>query len=98
MIGTQGTYACHLHISVGHLIDSTTGTHDHNYLQQKETRMSMIIYVQNLCVSGTAGDVIYITLVPSIYNTCKDQMFYYNWAILGDMFRPLNGHLQANVE
>ena len=41
---------------------------------------------------------IHIILVPSIHNTCKDQMFYYNWAILGDMFLPLNGHLQANVE
>ena len=32
---------------------------------------------------------IYIILVPSIRNTCKDHMFYYNWVIPGDMFRPL---------
>ena len=25
-------------------------------------------------------------------------MLNYNWVILGDMFRPLNGHLQANLE
>jgi len=37
-------------------------------------------------------------LVPSIHNKYKDQMVYYNWVILGDMFRPLNGHLQANIE
>ena len=24
-------------------------------------------------------------------------MFYYNWVIPGDMFRPLNGHLKANL-
>ena len=24
-------------------------------------------------------------------------MLYYNWVILGDMLRPLNGHLQANI-
>ena len=35
--------ACHLHISVGHLRYSTITAHDHNYLQQKETRISMII-------------------------------------------------------
>ena len=40
---------------------------------------------------------IHIILVPSIHDTCKDQMFYYSWVILGDMFRPLNGHLQANI-
>jgi len=37
-------------------------------------------------------------LVPSIHNTYKHQMLYYNWVILGDMFRPLNGHLRANIE
>ena len=37
-------------------------------------------------------------LVPSIHNTYKDQMFYYNWVIPGEMFRPLNGHLQAKLE
>jgi len=41
---------------------------------------------------------IYIILVPSIHNTRKDQMFYYNWVIPGDMFRLLNAHLQANLE
>ena len=41
---------------------------------------------------------LYNILVPSIHNTCKDQMFYYNWVIPGDMFRPLNGHPQANLE
>ena len=25
-------------------------------------------------------------------------MLVYNWVILGDMFRPLNGHPQANLE
>jgi len=25
-------------------------------------------------------------------------MFNYNWVKLGDMFRPLNGHPQANLE
>jgi len=25
-------------------------------------------------------------------------MLNYNWVILGDMFRPLNGHSQANLE
>ena len=25
-------------------------------------------------------------------------MLNYNWGIHGDMFRPLNGHLQANLE
>jgi len=25
-------------------------------------------------------------------------MLNYNWVILGDMFRPLNGHPQANLE
>jgi len=28
----------------------------------------------------------------------SDQIFYYNWFIPGDMFRPLHGHLQANLE
>jgi len=42
--------------------------------------------------------LIYIVLVPSIHNTCKDRMFYYNWVIPGDMFRPLNGHPQAKLE
>jgi len=41
---------------------------------------------------------LFITLVPSIHNVCKDQMYYYNWAISGDMFRPLTGHPQANRE
>jgi len=41
---------------------------------------------------------IYLTLVLSIHNTCKDQAIYYNWVISGDMFRQLNGHLQANLE
>jgi len=40
---------------------------------------------------------VYIILVPSIHNTCEDQMFYYNWVIPGYMFRPLNGHLQTTV-
>ena len=35
--------------------------------------------------------------VPSIHDTYKDQMLYYNWVILGNVFRPLNGHLQANI-
>ena len=39
-----------------------------------------------------------IILVPSIHNTCKEQMFYHNWVILGDMFRPLNGHPQTKLE
>jgi len=39
-----------------------------------------------------------IILVPSIHNVCKDQMYYYNWSISGDMFRPLTGHPQANME
>ena len=52
-----GTYACHLHISVGHLNDGTIRAHDHNYLQQKETTISIIIYVQNLRVSGSEGEV-----------------------------------------
>jgi len=39
-----------------------------------------------------------VILVPSIHNTCKDQMFYYNWVTLGEMFRQLNGHFQANLE
>jgi len=25
-------------------------------------------------------------------------MLNYNWIVLGDMFRPLNGHPQANLE
>ena len=42
---------------------------------------------------------IYTILVPSIHNTCKNQMFYCNWVIPSDMFRPLlNGHLRANLE
>ena len=28
----------------------------------------------------------------------KNQMVCYNWVIPGDMFRPLSGHLQANLE
>ena len=41
---------------------------------------------------------IYIILVLLIHNIYKYQMFNYNWVIFGDMFRPLNGHLQANLE
>ena len=41
---------------------------------------------------------IYIVLVASIHNACKDQVFYYNLVIPGDMFRPLNGHPQTNLE
>ena len=41
---------------------------------------------------------IYTILVPSIHNTCKNHMFYCNWIIPSDMFRPLNGHLRANIE
>ena len=37
-------------------------------------------------------------LVLSIHNVCKDQMYYYNWTISGEMFRPLAGHSQANKE
>ena len=32
-----------------------------------------------------------------MHNTYKNPMLNYNWAILGDMFRPLNGHPQANL-
>ena len=28
----------------------------------------------------------------------KNQMLIYNWVILGNMFRPLNGHPQASSE
>ena len=35
---------------------------------------------------------------PSIHNIYKNQMLNYNWVTLGDMFRPLNGHPQANLE
>ena len=41
---------------------------------------------------------LFIVLVPSIHNVCKDQLYYYNWVISGDMFRPLTGHPQANKE
>ena len=37
-------------------------------------------------------------LVPSMHNIYKSQMLNYNWVILGDMYRPLNGHPQANLE
>jgi len=37
-------------------------------------------------------------LVPSIHNTYKDQMLYDSWVIPGDMFWPLNSHLQSNIE
>jgi len=40
--------------------------------------------------------VLFIILVPSIHNIYKNQMYKYNWVISGDMFRPLNGHPQAN--
>jgi len=33
-----------------------------------------------------------------MHNINKNQMLNYNWVILGDMFRPLNGHPQANLE
>jgi len=35
-------------------------------------------------------------LVPSKHNKCKDQMLL-QLVTPGDMFRPLNGHLQANI-
>jgi len=41
---------------------------------------------------------LFIVLVPSIHNICKDQMYWYNSVISGDMFRPLNGHPQASKE
>jgi len=34
---------------------------------------------------------LFIVSVSSIHNICKDQMYQYNWAISGDMFRPLTG-------
>jgi len=40
--------------------------------------------------------VYYISTVNT--QQMKDQMFYYNWVMPGDMFRPLTGHLQANLE
>ena len=33
-----------------------------------------------------------------MHNIYKSQMLNYNWFILGDMFRPLKGHPQANLE
>jgi len=39
-----------------------------------------------------------LQLVPPIHNIYKNQMLNYNWVTLGDMFRPLNGHPQANLE
>jgi len=33
-----------------------------------------------------------------MHNMNKNQMLNYNWVILGDMFRPLNDHPQANLE
>ena len=37
----------------------------------------------------------YIILVPSIHNTCKDQMFYYNWLIpVSAVKRPSSGQLR----
>jgi len=54
---------------------------------------------ENVLQSGFLIKEYYILLlVPSIYNIYKSQMLHYNWAILGDMFRPLNGHPQANLE
>ena len=41
---------------------------------------------------------LYITLVPSIQKVYKNQVLNYDWCILGDIFRPLNGHPQANLE
>jgi len=41
-------------------------------------------------------DMLY--LVPSIHNIYKNQMLIYSWVILGDMFRPLIAHPQANLE
>jgi len=41
---------------------------------------------------------VFIVLVPSIHNVRKDQIYIYNWAISGDMFRPLTDHPQANKE
>ena len=41
---------------------------------------------------------LFVVLVPSIHNICKDQMYYYNWVISGDMFQPLSGHSRASKE
>ena len=41
---------------------------------------------------------LFVTLVTSTLNICKNQMYYYNWVISSDMFRPLTGHPQANKE
>jgi hypothetical protein len=39
-----------------------------------------------------------LQLVSTIHNIYKNQMLNYSWVIFGDMFRPLNGHPQANLE
>ena len=50
-------------------------------------------------IPTTSVNIINIYYISTV-NTqhMKNQMFYYNWVIPGDMFRPLNGHLQANLE
>ena len=46
--------------------------------------MSVLEFSWLYLVPHRPGNII---LILSIHNTCKDQMFYYNWVIPGDMFR-----------
>ena len=40
---------------------------------------------------------IYILLVPSIHNTCKDQMLYYSWVIYSFLTSALSGGERSSL-
>jgi len=59
-------------------------------------RASVLRHMCIVCIVITETQYIFQS-VPSIHNIYKSQMHNYNWVIIGDMFRPLNDHPQANL-